>query len=517
MAKALHRRKIQAQKRTESKNASTKSKCPKRKNASTKTSNNDEKMHRRKVEQQTERKKHQQPNQQRPLPQYELHFTTMLRLPLAVITLVMSIRISTCFLNFSCQRTLSAKKSLLLSFSTMITSSSSTPNNSCTTTLHSSKSSVNHNSKPLEETSEAYKQLIEKLRTITRLKRVSGLLDYDQMVMMPQSDDTAKQRGLQQSALASIIHEKSTEPILKDLIEKSLQDLGDAKKTLEEAKSTHIDFDHHHRILTLAKKSYDKKILIPPALEAKRAELSSEAYSMWVKARQASDFALFSDCLDDCFTTAKELAAVLQTDQDKKLLYTQMLDEYEMGMDAQRIDEIFGHIEKALKPLIAEVLRSNNPPSRAALEGKFDVQKQKEMCAKIVTKMGFDCEHGRIDQSVHPFTMSLGPQDVRITSRFKDTEWYQGLAATIHEGGHAMYEQNLKGDDLEINEYLSMGMHESQSLFWERHVGKTYANSTFTPITLMTTQIKSNLFISFRSIGEFLPLPYANIERHIWR
>ena len=68
-----------------------------------------------------------------------------------------------------------------------------------------------------------------------------------------------------------------------------------------------------------------------------------------------------------------------------------------------------------------------------------------------------------------------------------------------------MYEQNLKGDDLEINEYLSMGMHESQSLFWERHVGKTYANSTFTPITLMTTQIKSNLFISFRSIGEFLP------------
>lgn len=318
----------------------------------------------------------------------------------------------------------------------------------------------------LEESSPSYKQLLKNLRTLTQLKRASAVLDYDRMVMMPQSDDTAKQRGLQQSALASVIHEKATEPSMQELIKTSFSDLESLIQS-----SDGNQYKDEHRILQLTKKSYDKKVLIPPSLEAKRAELSSAAYTIWVKAREANDFSLFADCLNDCFSTAKELASVVQNDEDKKSLYTEMLDEFEMGMPATRIDEIFSDIEGALKPLIAQVLASESIPSTSALEGTFDMKKQKEMNKKIITKMGFDLEHGRIDQSVHPFTMSFGPSDVRITSRFKETEWYQGLAATIHEGGHAMYEQNLGGQDLEIDEFLSMGMHESQSLFWERHVG----------------------------------------------
>jgi len=322
--------------------------------------------------------------------------------------------------------------------------------------------------KSLEEVSPSYKQLLANLRTLTQLKRASAVLDYDRMVMMPQSDDTAKQRGLQQSALASIIHEKATEPSMKELIAVSLTDLGDLVQS-----SDGDNFKDERRILELAKKSYEKKVLIPPELEAKRAELSSAAYSTWVKAREAKDFEMFEECLEDCFSTAKELAlAVKDEKQEKKSLYTQMLDEFEMGMEESRIDDIFAQIENALKPLIAKVLESENAPSAQAQEGTFDIQKQKEMNKKIITKMGFDLEHGRIDQSVHPFTMSFGPSDVRITSRFRKDEWFQGLAATIHEGGHAMYEQNLGGADLEIDEFLSMGMHESQSLFWERHVGK---------------------------------------------
>lgn len=331
----------------------------------------------------------------------------------------------------------------------------------------------------LEETSTSYKELLKKLRTLTHLKRVSGVLDYDRMVMMPQADDSSKQRGLQLSTLASISHEKATEPAIQELIEKSMIDLD----TLSE--STDLDTKEDRCILKLAKKSYEKKILIPPSLEAKRAELSSAAYSTWVKAREAKDFNMFADCLDDCFSTAKELASVIQAEADKneKSLYTQMLDEFEMGMDGDRIDEIFDKIEKALKPLISEVMSSKHTPDTAALKGNFDIENQKAMNKKIITQMGFNLEHGRIDQSVHPFTMSLGPADVRITSRFKENEWYQGLAATIHEGGHAMYEQNVGKKDLEIDEYLSMGMHESQSLFWERHIGmsKEFCN-WLTPI-----------------------------------
>eukprot|EP00928_Gymnodinium_smaydae_P062914 TRINITY_DN46644_c0_g1_i1.p1 TRINITY_DN46644_c0_g1~~TRINITY_DN46644_c0_g1_i1.p1 ORF type:complete len:314 (-),score=46.81 TRINITY_DN46644_c0_g1_i1:152-994(-) len=85
--------------------------------------------------------------------------------------------------------------------------------------------------------------------------------------------------------------------------------------------------------------------------------------------------------------------------------------------------------------------------------------------------MGFDIERGRLDVSVHPFTLASSPADVRITSRFREDEWYQGLAGTMHEAGHAIYEQNLGSSGLSIDSFLSMGTHESQSLFWERHVG----------------------------------------------
>ena len=114
---------------------------------------------------------------------------------------------------------------------------------------------------------------------------------------------------------------------------------------------------------------------------------------------------------------------------------------------------------------------SESQPSVDALHGEFDIEKQKAVNKDIITSMGFDVERGRIDESVHPFTMAFSPSDVRITSRFSKNEWYQGLAATIHEGGHAMYEQNVNDSSLDIDSYLSMGAHESQSLFWERHVG----------------------------------------------
>jgi len=148
-----------------------------------------------------------------------------------------------------------------------------------------------------------------------------------------------------------------------------------------------------------------------------------------------------------------------------------MLDEFEMGMKAERIDAIFAEIEEALVPLIAKVLKSTSGPSTDALRGTFDIDEQKQINEEIVTTMGFDMEHGRADVSIHPFTMAFGPNDVRITSRYSTDEWYQGMAASIHEAGHAMYEQNVGDSCLDIDSFLSMGAHESQSLFWERHIG----------------------------------------------
>ena len=153
-----------------------------------------------------------------------------------------------------------------------------------------------------------------------------------------------------------------------------------------------------------------------------------------------------------------------------------MLDDFEMGMSQERIDTLFGEVQSALVPFIGKIRCSTNQPSLAPLSGrKFNIDAQKEASQKIVQALGYDESRGRIDVSVHPFTMSLSGSDVRITSRFNEDEWYQGLMGTIHEGGHAMYEQNLGDSELSLDSALSMGVHESQSLFWERHVGKSKA------------------------------------------
>ena len=103
-----------------------------------------------------------------------------------------------------------------------------------------------------------------------------------------------------------------------------------------------------------------------------------------------------------------------------------MLDEFETGMSSDRIDQLFNEVQSALVPFIGQIRDSSVKPSLAPLSGKFNVDAQKSVCQKIVNSIGFDESHGRIDVSVHPFTMSLSSADVRITSRFSDKEWYQG-------------------------------------------------------------------------------------------
>jgi carboxypeptidase Taq len=208
---------------------------------------------------------------------------------------------------------------------------------------------------------------------------------------------------------------------------------------------------------------------IPSELEARRAALSAKGYRAWMEARQANDFGMFESTLKECFDTAAETAECLRDDPSKSL-YTTMLNEFERGMSAERIDELFTEIENALKPLLKDVLASPHQPSTECLEKDIPTEKQQQLSRQIATKLGFDDSHGRIDVSPHPFSMSLSPADVRITSRFNNREWYSGLAGTIHEAGHAMYEQGLGDSGTSVDSFLSMGCHESQSLFWERHV-----------------------------------------------
>ena len=324
----------------------------------------------------------------------------------------------------------------------------------------------------LEDVSDAYKSLVSKLTTLGLLQRVSGLLNYDQMVFMPAK--AAPERGAQMSAMAGVVHEKSTDPELLTLMEKAQSDLS--------ATGNDKDFKDEARLLELEHKDFIQNARVSKELASEKAALKASAHAAWAKAREQKDFSVFEPLLKKCFDLVKQEAeAKLGDNPDNISHYTHMLDQYEMGMAPERLDDIFDQIQQALVPLIAKVWgETATPPSTDPIKSKqpFDEEKQKELSRKIVTQLGYNVDCGRIDKAVHPFTMSVSPSDVRITSRYLPDNWYNGLAASIHESGHAMYEQNLpsqanggaKNGPLQVDAALSLGMHESQSLFWERHI-----------------------------------------------
>jgi len=307
---------------------------------------------------------------------------------------------------------------------------------------------------PPRTSEEAYNELVSTLAVPKQLERVSAVIHWDSMVTMPQNDVNHQQRALQSAALAGVIHEKTTDPQIGGLI----AEVDAGPEALGEWSAANF---------RLMKKQYVEGSRVPEALEKRKAQLGNEAYMKWAKAREASDFSIFEDTLSECFETAKEVAQCKMGDAEMPV-YTKLLDDFETGMAESRINELFSTVQTALVPLIAKVLASKAQPDTSALHGTFPLDKQEELNKAVVQALGFE---GRQDVSVHPFTISFSSADVRITSRFRQDEWYQGLAGTVHETGHAIYESNLNADAASINSALSMGVHESQSLFWERHVG----------------------------------------------
>lgn len=306
-----------------------------------------------------------------------------------------------------------------------------------------------------------YTKLCAKLQGIARLQRLGALANWDQLVMMPQNDANHAERGAQLAALAGVIHEQETSAELAALVEAS------------EAEVAALG-DRDAANLREARRDYDRLQRVPVELAERQASLSSEAYGVWAKARESGDWSAFAPTLAACFATAKEVAACRAPGADA---YDECLQSFERGMSAARLDEVFGAARARLAPLIADCLASGYQPSRAPLsvEGaagaSFPAETQAALSRSIVEALGLDLSGGRLDLSVHPFSTSFGPRDVRITTRFAEDEWYQGLAGSMHEAGHSMYEAGLRDTALPVDTALSMGVHESQSLFWERHVG----------------------------------------------
>ncbi|QOJ23196.1 MAG: carboxypeptidase M32 [Gammaproteobacteria bacterium] len=303
-----------------------------------------------------------------------------------------------------------------------------------------------------------YQNLVQRLEEITHLSGVMSTLGWDQEVMMPPGAGDA--RAKQIAALAGVIHERMTDP-----------GLGDCLNELE--MQGYADWGEAERCnIREALRSYELETKVPKRLVQELAELSSRGHGVWVVARQQNKFADFAPVLQRFLQLKKEWAQCVLPDLDS---YDANIDLFERGTTIAMITPVFERLKMELIPLIHAIQNQADQPDTSFLQGRFALDKQEALARKISRDIGFDFEQGRMDVSVHPFCGGSHPTDVRITTRYSERNFIESLYAVIHETGHALYEQGRPRalGDLPVSESLTMGIHESQSLFWERMIAQS--------------------------------------------
>jgi carboxypeptidase Taq len=183
---------------------------------------------------------------------------------------------------------------------------------------------------------------------------------------------------------------------------------------------------------------------------------------------------LLQPYLEELVAYKKKFASYWNADQHP---YDVLLDMYEPGVTMETLDEVFPALRKALTNLLEQIKQSNVKPDTSVLQTHFSKEQQKAFTISVLEKMGYDFEAGRLDDTIHPFEITLNPKDVRITTRYDEEDFRMAVFGTIHEGGHALYEQNIAETlaSTPLASGTSMGIHESQSLFWENFVARSEA------------------------------------------
>lgn len=304
-----------------------------------------------------------------------------------------------------------------------------------------------------------YIDLVQRLEEISHLNGVMSTLSWDQEVMMPTG--ASESRAKQIATLAGIIHERATDPAL-----------GDCLATLQEVSKARAWGVTEQCNIHEALRNYEMETRVPKRLVQEIAELSSRGQGIWVAARQDNKFSDFAPVLKRFLSLKIEWA---QCVLPNLLPYDTNIDLYERGTTMAMLTPIFECLKLELIPLINTIRSYSYQPDTVFLQGKFEKKKQETLARKISRDIGFDFDRGRMDESVHPFCGGSHPTDVRITTRYANSNFIESLYSVIHETGHALYEQGRPYHlgDFPVTESSTMAIHESQSLFWERMVAQS--------------------------------------------
>lgn len=300
---------------------------------------------------------------------------------------------------------------------------------------------------------QAFDDLMAFERDTQALAQIAGRLGWDQETMMPQG--AAPQRGEEMAAIEGVLHARRTDPRLGDW----LAALDGAP--LDDVAQAQIREIH---------RAYMRASKVPADLARRIAQVTSTAQGKWAEARAADDVQAFLPVLEEVLTLKRQEGAALAGEGD---IYDAMLQDYEPGTTGAEIAAIFDEMRPPLVDLRSAVL---DRPAPQAMTGTFDEAKQLQLSQTLARTFGYDLSHGRIDKAVHPFCSGSG-LDVRVTTRTAPDDPFNCIYSTIHEVGHAAYEQGIDPAYglTPLGHGASMGVHESQSRIYENQLGRSRA------------------------------------------
>jgi carboxypeptidase Taq len=296
-------------------------------------------------------------------------------------------------------------------------------------------------------------ELKRRLGEVADLDRAAQLLEWDHQVLMPAG--AAPLRSEESATLERLTHERFT----SDDIGRLLEDLHPYEESLDP------DSDDAS-LIRVTRRDWEKARKVPSELQGELAHAASTALPVWVEARKNSDFASFLPCLERNVELRRRYIDCFDGEP-----YDILLDDYEEGMKASAVTEVFDELKRELRPLIEEA--SSNPVDDSFLHTTFPIDKQRELNSFVLDHFGWDATHWRLDEIVHPAAYSLGTTDIRITTRYGD-DGLESLFSCMHEFGHGLYERQVDPalERTPLCSGASLGLHESQSRMWENLVGR---------------------------------------------
>ena len=311
----------------------------------------------------------------------------------------------------------------------------------------------------------AYDQLLDHNKQTSLLGSSASILGWDQETLMPVQGLAHRTRQLAQ--LAKLTHQMKTDRRVGEWLEAC------------EADSELMDDPLSEQAVNVReiRRSYDKATKLPEALVVEIAQTTSQAKHAWQEARKANKYNHFKPWLAKVVELNLQKAQCFGWDKQAGEPWDALADNFEAGMTAASVAEVFTPLRQRVVALLDDILGSKAGPSNAFNELKLPIEQQKAFVKYVSGAIGFDYDRGRLDESAHPFCSGSHCNDVRMTTRFHEDNVNDALGSTMHESGHGIYEQGLPEVHIGTPMGLAVGLsiHESQSRMWENQVGRSRA------------------------------------------